>query len=458
MKKTISRRNFVRDVGITLSSAFATPYIINSTAWGNSNTPPPSERVILGHIGVGGRGSSLLRNFLQLKDVQSVAVCDVFKSKRESVAKEIEDYYSQRMPKKSYKGCSAYNDFNEILERNDIDAVVIATPDHWHVPLTLAAARAGKDMYVEKPLGLSLSEDQLARQAVLKYERIFQYGTQQRSGRNFRFACELTRNKQIGELHTIHAWCTDISSQANAFNEPGGSMKPIPIPEGFDYERWIGSAPLSPYTSDRCTSFGTYHHYDNCLGFIAGWGAHPLDIAQWGNNTDHCAPIEYYGFGTIPEDGLFRSVSSWDVWCKYHNGIKMRFMSTEIARPVVESYHPDFRDHGTTFIGTDGWVSVDRSNIYTSPPSLLNYRLKSHDIHLYESNNHQKNFIDCVKSRSQPISTVGAAAQSDYISQLSDISIRLGRKISWNPATEEIVGDDQAIRMLHRPRRAPWCL
>ena len=328
---------------MTAAGVISSPYVITSTALGDSRIPPASDRVTVGHIGVGGQGTALLRNFLQLNGTQSVAVSDPFRTKRVERSQEIDAFYAEKHAKGGYRGCQFYSDFRELLDDEGIDAVVIATPDHWHVPIALAAARAEKDMYVEKPLGISVAQDQLLRTAVARHGRIFQYGTQQRSGRNFRYACELARNRKIGILQTIHVWCTDISSQDPQFNVPGGSMEPIPVPADFDYDMWIGPALMTPYTSDRCTSFGTYHHYDNSLGFIAGWGAHPLDIAQWGNNSDDTAPVEYSGSGTIARGGLFETVSSWDMSCVYENGVKMRFLNTGLAEPVVRKYHPSFR-------------------------------------------------------------------------------------------------------------------
>ena len=221
-----TRREFIRSA----AAAAAFPYVISSTALGGEAAPAPSERVVMGHIGVGGQGSYLLENFLQVKDAKCVAVADPNKERRDKWAAKI--------------GCTAYNDFRELLARGDIDAVVIATQDHWHVPIAIMAAKAGKDMYVEKPLGISIEHNQAARKAVRDNNRIFQYGTQQRSDRNFRFACELTRNKYIGELKEIHAWCSDGAQ--------GGSTAEEPIPPGFDYDMWLGPAPQKPFNTDRC--------------------------------------------------------------------------------------------------------------------------------------------------------------------------------------------------------------
>jgi len=438
------------------AAAIGIPTIIPASALGRITTPP-SDRITLGHIGVGGRGGDLLNEFLQVEKSQSVAVCDCFGDRRQARAQQINAHYADKFGLAAYRGVHEFGDFRELLLHQDIDAVVIATPDHWHVPIGIAAVRSGKHIYVEKPLGVSIRENQAMRRAVQESGAVFQYGTQQRSWGQFRFACELVRNGYIGRLHTMHAWCPDITSQSADFVAHGGSQQPIPVPTGFDYDLWLGPAPWSPYTADRCRNYGTYHHYDNSLGFIAGWGAHPLDIAQWGNNTDDTAPIEYHGNGQLAE-GLFTSVSAWDFRCLYANDVTLRFMNEATAKPIVSAYHPAFRDHGTTFIGDEGWVSVDRYGIYAAPEALLNVKLRPSDLHLLERDKHAMHFIECVRTRIPTLCPVNTAVQSDFISHLCDISIRVGRKILWNPQTEEIIGDTEAARMMSRPLRGQWRL
>ena len=444
-----SRRNFLKTM------SFCVPVLVPSSVLGRTCISP-NNRINLGHIGVGGRGTSLLKSFLMLKNTQSVAVCDAFKDRCIDRASIIDQHYSEEFNDPLYKCCRVFSDFRDLLAQKDIDAVVIATPDHWHVPIAIAAVKAGKDVYVEKPLGVSISDNQKLRKIVHKYGAIFQHGTQQRSFYDFRFVCELVRNGYIGDLHTIYTWCAAMDSQASAFNAPGGSMVPVSVPTGFDYDMWLGPAPKTPYTIDRCTNFGTYHHYDNSLGFIAGWGAHPLDIAQWGNNTDNTAPVYYEGKGTIAEQGLFRTVDTWDFWCTYANGVRMRFINEKQALPVVQKEFKQARDHGTMFVGSEGWVAVDRSHAYASPAFLLNIKLKKDDIKLSSSLNHYQNFIDCVKSRRQPVSPIHSAVQSDIISHLCDISVRVCRPIQWDPLNEKILNDPEADRFMSRPYRNPW--
>jgi hypothetical protein len=442
----MDRRVFLKSAAATATLG---PQWIASRSFGQDRRPPPSERITLGHIGVGGRGSALLKNFLEKPNAQCVAVCDPFRSRREERKAEIEALYTDTYGKGSYKGCDAYNDFRELLAREDIDAVVVATPDHWHVPVALEAVRAGKDLYVEKPLGVSVDQDLALRKAIEEKGTVFQFGTQQRSEGNFRFACELVRNGRIGDLQEIEVWAPQGGM--------GGSTEKVPVPEGFDYDLWLGPAPEAPYTEDRCLARGGYWIYDYSLGFIAGWAVHPLDIAQWGADADKTSPTEYEGSGAIAFGGLYNTIMTWDMRCRYANGVEIHLMSSDVAAPLIEKYRPP-KEHGTTFFGSEGWVSVDREGIYAEPDSLLKSTLGPDDIHLYESRDHRTNFLDCVKSRSDTICPIGSAVRVDTISQLCDIAIRLSRKIEWDPKNEKVVGDAEAESMLTRPTRTPWTL
>ena len=422
MKKNKStRRDFLKGAASAATGAALTPYVITSAALGNSAKAPASERVALGHIGVGSKGSGLMQDFSGLKNGQTVAVCDPFTDRREKQASLV-------------KGCTAYADFRELLTRDDIDAVIVATTDHWHVPAAIAAARAGKDMYVEKPLGLSIEHNKAMREAVHRYGSIFQYGTQQRSFRGHcSFACEMVRNGRLGEIKEIRVTAPG--------GETGGSTVPIPLPKGFDYDMWLGSAPKSPYTKDRCTSFGSWFVYANSVGFLGGWGAHPLDIMHWG--YPHI-PVEYEGTGVIPTEGLYDTVVKWNIHGRFANGVKFSFT--------------DAHGDNTTFVGTEGWIRASRGSISAEPKSLLSATIKPGEIHLRQSHNHYQNFLDAVQTRSQPTSDIDSAVQSDFISHLSDIAVRVGRKIKWDPIKEEIIGDEVASRMASRPMRSPWRL
>ena len=413
----ISRRRALQG----LAAGVAAPYVITSTALGNDQTPPASERVTLGHIGVGNRGRSLLRGFLNCHGVQCVAAADAYKSRREAAAAMM-------------KG-KAYADFRELLDRDDIDAVVIATPDHWHVPIANRAARAGKDAYVEKPLGVSIEEDFLCRRLFEENKRIFQYGTQQRSIKHCRFGCELVRSGRIGEVQAIEVVAPNGGS--------GGSTEPVPVPADLDYDMWNGPAPTKPYSAGRCNPPATYWIYDYSIGYLGGWGAHPLDIMVWGSDADLSGAIVLEGTGVIPETGLYDTVYDWNIRGK--------------LGPVDFTFTPG--GDSTRFIGTEGWVQVRRGGIDAEPKSLLQTPIASDDYHLAASARQDQNFIDAVKSRRQSVSHIVDAVRSDLISLLCDIAVRTRRPITWDSRQERIVGDDQAAKMARaRPMREPWTL
>ena len=389
--------------------------------------------------------------FLPLKDVQFLAAADPKKAARENFANLMNKTYGPNV-------CKPYSDFREVLARTDIDAVVISTPDHWHVPIAYFAAKANKDMYVEKPLSVAMSWSWKLREMVSANKRIFQYGTQQRGDQpQFRRAVELVRNGYIGQVKHVEAWSPDMSSQfGSASKQPYGSTDPIAVPPDFDFDMWIGPAPMKPYTADRCTCFGAYHVYDYALGFIAGWGVHPLDIAQWGLNADNTSPILHEGTGKIPPEGsLWNTIESWDVTSTYANGIKVRNLGHRAAEPVVKAYRP-WRDHGTTFHGTEGWVSVDRVGLYARDKKLQTLQFKGSDQRLEPIQSHARNFIDCIRSRKQTLSHLQSAINVDSISHLGNISVRLGRPIKWDPEKEQIIGDAEASKMLDRPMGEPW--
>ena len=429
----VSRRMFLRHATASALGTLAFPLVGAALTRGNPRISPPSDRVTIGHIGVGGQGSGLLRGFLEVDGCQSVAVCDAFTHRREDAAALVNRTYAAHTRSDTYRGCVAYEDFRRLLDDPGIDAVVIATPDHWHVPIALAAVRAGKDVYVEKPLGISIAQNKALRAAVHRYGRIFQYGTQQRCfSTHCAFACELVRNGYLGTLREIHV-------QAPA-GSGGGCLDTAPVPPGFNYDLWLGPAPERPYTVDRCTNLGTYHCYDNSLGFLAGWGAHPLDVMHWG--YPHI-PVEYEGTGSIPATGLFDTVTNWSVRGRFADGT-----------------HFTFRDgpDRTTFVGDEGWVAASRGGIEADPARLLTAVIKPGEIHLLQNTNHYRDFVEGVLTRKLPSSPIESAVQSDFISHLSDLTIRAGRKIHWDPEREEVIGDDMASAMLIRPMRSPWCI
>jgi len=451
----MNRRTFLKTTAVT-AGVFAIPTIVPSSVFGST---APSNRINIAAIGVGGRGQdNVWNNFVQSQaDVRVVAACDCFRSRREDFAKKVNEYYGGNI-------CKAQLDYRKVLAREDVDGVVISTQDHWHVPAAYHAALAKKDMYVEKPLSVAMEWSFRLRKAVEENKVVFQYGTQQRSSEGFTRVVNLVRNGYIGKVKHIDAWCAGMRAPGGyetVFQEHYRDVEPAEVPEGLDYERWIGPAPMKPYTKSRCTEWGTYHIYDYALGFIAGWGAHPLDIAQWGLNKDNTSPVKYEGTGSFPPKGLFDTLDCWDVNCEYADGVTMRFMCTRAAEKIVgkmdQSKLP-FKEHGTTFFGEDGWLSVCRQGVYASSRKLQRMKIKETDTPVYHSNStsQMRDFVDSIKSRKPTISPLESAIRSDTISHMSNICIRLKRAIQWNPEKEEIVGDEEATKMLGRGMRSPW--
>jgi predicted dehydrogenase len=335
-------------------------------------------------------------------------------------------------------GCAAYGDFREVIAREDVDVIHCATPDHWHVLVALEAARAGKDMYIEKPLGLALMHDQALRSAIHQYGNIFQFGTQHRSERTFRFACELVRNGRIGKLHTMRV-ALDASKTAPNFS-------PEPVPDWLDYDRWLGPAPVAPFTPNRIINRYWWHISDYTLGFVAGQNIHFADIAQWGNGTDLTGPVEVEGWGRFPQDGLCDCAIAYNVRHTFANGVTM-YLTDDVENP-----------QGIRFEGEDGWVFVNLNGIDAEPRSILDTVFDPGETRLYQSVNHVENLLECVRTRCQPICPIDQAVRSDTICHLSDIAMRLGRRLHWNPDAEQFMDDPKANQMLGRAMRAPWHL
>jgi predicted dehydrogenase len=450
-KKKINRRGFLKKAGVCAAGLAGFPYIVPSSVLGSNGAIPPSEKIVMGFIGVGSMGGGHLRTFLSYDDVRAVAVCDLREMFRQKAKNRVDEHYGD-------KGCRIYNDFREILAREDIDAVTVVTPDHWHSLIGLEAARNRKDMYYEKPLSMSVTENKALRETINRYGVIFQFGTQQRSDNRFRLACELVRNERLGKLHTI------IVSSYPSITCENQPTHPTPDRKEFDYDMWLGPAQWAPYTYERCASraMGTKGMwtfiYDYSLGGLSGaWGIHHVDIAQWGNGTDDSGPVEIEGTGVFPQDGLTDTAIEWEVEHKYANGVKMMHMNSIKAAKRFEQFS-FYKQVGILFLGSDGWVFVCRERIEAELKSILTTTFGPHEIHLPRSNNHRRNFLECVKTRKQPICPIESAVRSDTICHIDDIAIRLGRKLRWNPEKEEFINDQQANSMLTRPMRSPWYL
>jgi len=436
----LTRRRFVGGLLQSALLAATAPNFIPLRVLAGDNTP--SKKIQLGHIGVGGQGTGLLRNFLNVSSAASVAICDPFRQRREAAGKLVQA--RQNLEPK------LYNDFRELLADKSIDAVVIATPDHWHVPVGLAAVRAGKDVYIEKPLGHSLAQNQAMFEACHTHKRIFQYGTMQRAEEILKRGVELVRNGYIGQLQRLEVWAPAGAS--------GGSLAEIPVPEGLDYELYIGPAPMRPCTKDRITSAGSWYCADYALGFIAGWGAHPLDIAIWGMDSDQKGPMTFRGAGNFPTpEGLFNTCAEWDVEVKFHDGIPMRFMSHPVAEAIVKRYRPDtWETNGTTFFGDQGWVSLSRGSYAASNPDWFKLNPCQGKKRVLYRNKYYQAFVDSVRERTPSVAPIEDALRSDAISHLSLLAIKSGGEVVWDPHHYKIKSPTSLRDQMTCPVRGDW--
>ena len=442
MKKTnqITRRRFAGGLLQAALLAATAPNFIPLRVLAGENTP--SKKIQLGHIGVGGQGTGLLRNFLNVESAASVAVCDPFRKRRENAGKLIRERQKSE-PK-------LYNDFRDLLADQSVDAVVIATPDHWHVPVGLAAVRAGKDVYIEKPLGHSLAQNQAMLNVCREHKKIFQYGTMQRAEEILKRGVELVLNGYIGDLQRLEVWAPAGAS--------GGSLAEIPVPDGLDYELYIGPAPMRPCSKDRIISAGSWHCADYALGFIAGWGAHPLDIAIWGMDSDTKGPISFHGTGNFPTpNALFNTCATWDVEVKFHDGLPMRFMSHNIAQPVVKKYRVDsWETNGTTFFGTKGWISLSRSSYAASNPDWFKLNPCAGGKRVLYRNKYYKAFVDSVRERSPSVAPIEDAVRSDALSHLSLMAIKSGGEVVWDPQAYKIISPGVFNDQMQIQIRGDW--
>ena len=462
MNNTYStRRQFLKQTtGLALSAA-AFPSLIPASALGKSGGVAPSNRIAVGCIGVGPQGQGDMGNFLNQKDAQVVAVCDVMpatSSRRATASTSITRTRTAPCiatsaswwPAKTLTPCSS------------------PRPDHWHVLTAMAAVRAGKDVYLEKPMGLNLTEDWALRKEVHRHKRVFQFGTQQRSSRTFRLACELVRNGCIGKLQHINVW-----SQASA---AGGSTQVVPVPPGVELRHVARAGALPAAHAGPLRGAGDEEdvvvHSQYALGFIAGWGIHPMDIAVWGGGDLLSGPVEVEGRGTFHAEGACDTATAWNVDMKFGSGVTLRFEGTP-NWPNAEAPRCDFwaheaewkqryrriSDHGTAFEGTEGWVHVDRSGINLQPENLIDRSEDSFKVQLTRSPDHTRNFLDCVKSRAETVCPIDESVHSDSLCHISDIAIRLNHKLVWDPKKERFIGDEGAnLRLLGRKMRAPWRL
>lgn len=415
-----NRRQFLTAAAATL----AIPTILPRSVFG------ANERIVTGHIGVRNQGTANLKAFLKL--TSPAAICDV---DTRHLKTAIDTVQSAQGDKK----CEGYEDYRKILDRKDIDAVVISTPDHWHALMEIHGCQAGKDVYCEKPLSLTISEGRKMVEAARANKRIVQTGSQQRSMPGFREVCELVRSGRIGKVQKVLVGIPKV-------NFDGKAVPNSPPPAYLNYDRWLGPALFRPHNSKHVHYLFRFF-WDYSGGQMTNFGAHNIDIAQWGLGTDDTGPVATEATAAYDPEQKFEVPISCRVTHTYANGVTL----------TIGQDQKDIRE-GTTFIGTEGTIHVARGKKTSTPTSILETPLSDGDVHLYESKNHYQNFLDSVKSRKPPVCDVEIGHRSATICHLGNIAIRLGRKVQWDPAAERIIGDDEAAAMVARPHRAPYTI
>ncbi len=425
--RRISRRTFVR-TGAVLA---AVPYIVPAVVLGADGAVSPSEKITVGCIGVGSHGTGMnLRSYLGQPDAKVLAVCDVDGNNLKRAEKMVNDKYGNG-------DCATTKDFRDILARKDIDTVMISTPDHWHVLMSVMAAKAGKDVQCEKPT-LTIDEGKVLVKTIRRYGCVFQTSTEDRAVAVYHRMAELVRNGRIGKLKKIEVILP---------KQPGkpGDPTPQPVPKELDWDMWLGPAPYAPYTKDR-VHFHFRWIWDYSGGIICDWGTHLFDTAQWGNDTERSGPVEIEGTGTYWQGGLYNTVKEYDVTYRYANGV---VMTCKPGNPSIK------------FIGTEGWVGNRgwRARLEASSKEILDSVIEPDEIHLYTNPaGEHRDFLDCVKTRKDPYFPVDIGARVSAVCHLGNIAIKMGRKLKWDPDKEVFPNDEEANRMLSRPMRSPWRL
>ena len=454
-KKGMSRRSYLKKSALAASGVIAVPTIVPASVFGKN---APSNKITVGQIGCGriARGHDL-PGVMQYDVARVVAVADVDMKRAKEGKELVEKWYKENRGSEKMVDVAVYQDYREMLLDDAIDAVVISTPDHWHAQPAMEAAMAGKDVYLQKPTSLTVAEGRAMADMIKEKGIILQVGTQQRSSDQFRIAAELVRNGRIGKLHTVRIGLPG--------DPPGPEVPEMPIPENLDYDMWLGSTPEAYYTETRvhpqegysrpgwlrCEQFGA--------GMITGWGQHHIDSAHWGMDTEYSGPIAVEAIAEFPRSGLWDVHGDFMVKATYENDIMM-FISGGYT-------------NGIRYEGTDGWIFVSRGNyqatasdpvaaeasakaLDASDRSILTSEIGENEIHLYKSDEQHGNWLDCIKSRKQPISPAEIGHRTCTACLISHIAMKLDRKLMWDPQTEKFENDAEANAMLSRPQRAPW--
>jgi predicted dehydrogenase len=448
--RRFNRRNFLK-VTAAFGGGCAVPLVVPASVFGAT---APSNRIQVACIGTGNQGIGILRRLLSNDDVQIVAVCDVNKGSygykteeqflgREPACEEVDQYYADKLGNGSYAGCRGYVDYRDVIKRDDVDAVTVVVPDHWHAIMTIAAAEAGKDIYCEKPLSLTISQGRAMVSAVRKHKRILQTGSMERSNPLTRHVCELVRSGRLGDT-------THVETYVGPNNKvgPGPGWKPMAVPKGFDYQMWLGPAPQVPYHEDRCL-YRFRFNYDYSGGQVTNFGAHSNDLAQWALDRDDTGPteIEYIRATWLPQGSLFNTALETEFRFRYADGVQV------LCKTIPTGI-------GVRFFGTEGKVEAMAYpwTARSEPASLVTDVFPTGRLKVDQTALHVRNFIDCVKSRQEPAAPVEVGHRSATVCHLGNVAVRLGKDLKWDPQAERFIDDDEANRMLTRPMRAPWSL
>lgn len=458
-RSSVTRRDFVKS---TAALAVAAPTVISARALGNDSTPAPSNRLTLGFIGIGKQASGHLNALAGKGETQVLAVCDVHSGRRERARETVEKKYKEM--ERPNKGIQEYKTYQELLDRKDIDAVVIGVPDHWHTIIALNAAKAGKDIYCEKPLTLTIHEAKTIIDGIRKYDRVFQTGSQQRSEGPFREACEYIRNGRIGKIKEVWIGIGTTSKPCDLPTEE--------TPEGIDFDQWLGQAPERGYNDILCRRASEPNNYpfnpgwrdyrEYSGGYITDWGAHHYDITQWALDMDHAGPNEAIPPESDAKEGygakvIYHHTPVGDNIPVIHKPV---VWEGEVVDPKTKQKKQGRETNGLLFIGENGRIFVNRGMIVSEPDDILKQPIKSDEIHLFETphHDHRQNWLDCIKTRQKPICDVEIGARSVTVCHLVNLTYWHNRKLNWDPQTWEFPGDAEANEWRDRKRREKYQL
>ena len=450
----LSRRSFLKTSLAGAAGAYLVPTIIPSSVLG---ADAPSNKIQIGQIGCGRIGHDMdMPGILKHDRARIVAVCDLDSKRLQHAKAYVEGAYAKKKGNASAVAVKTFGDYRELLRDGHVDAIAVSTSEHWHAELVIAGALAGKDIYVQKPLSMTLAEGRAVSDIVRAKKRVFQIGSQQRSTSQFRIACELVRNGRIGKLHTVKIGLPVDPS--------GGDPREMTVPPNLNYDMWLGCTPKEPYTEDRVhpqNSIGDRPGWlrieSYCLGMITGWGSHHVDIGHWGMGTEFTGPVELEAKAEFPKKGLWNVHGPYHIEAKYANGVTM----------IIDNKFTN----GIRFEGDNGWIFVSRGGAKTtasdpasafgkaleaSDPAILNSTIGPNELHLHKSDDHHLDWLISIQTRQPAVTTPEEAHRSTSACILGWIAMKLGRKLRWDPVKEVFIGDDEANAMYSRPQRAPY--